>query len=693
MTEAATAPSAETEEISSEDFLADYSAPAVNAPKDLVAGRYRILLAQPLPEFNKKLALAYAVEDIEGKNTDAYALICDNTMPYRMKGIEALSEAVPPVLPACYAAAPTPLSAPAETRMVMVVQKPTGQKLSSLIAANGPLSDRFIIDKILKPLIDGLLFLEKYKINHGCINPDTLYFGTELKIDEPISEPSGYSQNYFYEPPERLIADASGKGSGSTATDAYAIAVLALYLSLGKLPIQQLTKLQLEDRLLKMGCYHAFAHNIDPSPALFDLLRGALSDNVNERWGCEQMSAWLNGKRFNLILPSIPTDSSRSFSFGDLEFSNYRALAQSLYRQWDNVKTQLSAAKMVKWMELNASKADAADAISNLLYNFSEHADSTPALTDQEVMKVIAILDPEGPMRYKEASVNIDGLGKAFAECFRDKNNLRRQHLIAMIESGLPALLSDHIEATGNSLATNALWRLQKLRNVLQLKGLGYGVERILYSLNPSLPCQSPLVLKHHPITLMDTLTVIDRIAKEAMKKSSLIDVHLAAFLTCKMEITKELRVLELAGHPDLFIDQRLITLKLLAMAQQKAGNPPLKGLAFWALEMVTPIVQKIHHKSNRETLTKELTKAAKTGILEKIAFLLFKETIYSQDRIEYDRAKLLYAHYQNMIAGHKDSTRLKKLAILNGRSMSVTIGFLALIFGTYLALDPYVRL
>lgn len=675
------------------DLLADYEAPAVNAPKDIVAGRYRILFHQPLPQYSKTLATAYAVEDTENQNNDVYALVCVNTLPYRMKGIEALSDTIPSALPKCYAAAPTPLSNPAETRMVLVMEKPSGQKLSELIAVNGPFSDRVIIEKILRPLTEALVFLEKYKINHGCINPNTLYFGTQLKIGEPVSEPSGYSQDYFYEPPERLLADASGKGSGSTATDAYALAVLSLFLSLGKLPVQELSKEQLEERILKMGSYNAFAHDIDPNPVLADLLRGSLNDNPSERWDSEQVSAWLGGKRFNLILPSIPRDSSRPFHFNGEDYFNYRALAQGIYHHWEAAKTHLSAGKLVKWMELNATKAEAADVMSDVLGVSSDGSDDDYTFSDEEIMKVIAILDPFGPMRYKDAAVNIDGLGKAFAECFRDKNNLRRQHLITMMESGLPAFLANLIDRSGNSLVNNTLWRLQNLRTVLQLKGLGFGVERILYSLNPSMPCQSPLVMRFHPVTLADTLNTLDRIAKEVMKRASLIDIHLAAFLTSKLEITKEMRVLELAAHADLFVDQRLVMLKLLSHGQQKMGNVPLKGLAAWVAEMILPIAGKIHHKSNRELLIKEIRKAAATGVLDKIALLLFRDKLFSDDRFEHTRAKSLYRYYETSLVSYKDTTRIKKIAMLKGRSISVTVGYLVLGLGLYVAFGPYVRL
>jgi hypothetical protein len=696
MTEAATAYS-EAESEDTDDlagFLESYAPPAEDAPRDVVEGRFRVLLNQPLPELSRNLAHAFVAEDLEKREENLYALVCTHTMPYRMKGVEALRNTNHPAMLKCYAAATTPLSTPAETRMVMIVERPQGQRLSDLIRETGALPDRFIIEKILKPLNDALHSISKFKINHGCINPDTLYFGKELKIAEPISEPSGFSQDFHYDPPERLLATPSGKGSGHIAADTYAIGVLTLFLSTGgMLPIQQLSEEKFKEVILRSGSYHAFTHNIDPSEAMADLLRGCLNDNPRDRWTPEQLGAWLGGKRFNLILPSVPRDCTRPFQFNEADYFNYRALGHAIFSNNQIAKTHLSAIKLVKWMDLNTNKEEAADRMARVLRADTDSVEEEPPLTDDEIMRAIAILDPFGPMRYRNVSVNIDGLGKALANAFREKDTVTRQHIVTIMESGLPAFISELFDRSSNSLASNILWKLQNLRPILQLKGLGFGVERLLYSLNPSLTCQSPLLITHHPVTIADALNTLDKLAKTHANRHSLIDTHLASFLANKLDITKEIRVLELAGHQDLFLDQRLIILKLLAMAQQKTGNPPLKGLAVWMSQMISPIVDKLHQKSSRELLRKELAKATKTGILENIAFVLFNEKIFNEDRQGYQRATILYKFHNDAASKFKDTTKMRQKAMQRGRDMSVTIGYIVLAFGIYNALNPFIRL
>jgi hypothetical protein len=584
--------------------------------------------------------------------------------------------------------------------MLLVVERPQGQKLSEIVAQRGALSERYVIDYILKPLNEALATLSKYNINHGCINPDTIYLQENtLKIKEAVSEPSGYSQLHWYEPPERLFAMPAGKGSGNAAADSYALAVLCLYLIYGKLPVEKLTRQQFENRILQLGSYHAFTQNIDVVEPISDLMRGALNDNIQERWTHEQIAPWIDGKRYNLILPSIPRESVRTFHFDGEDYFNYRALAQALYSKWDTAKLQLASGKLVKWMETNATKTEAADAMSRVLSGHLDALAGEKPLNDDELCKVIAILDPMGPMRYKEVCINIDGMGKALAEAIRQKNNTLRQQILTLIDIGHPAFLSNLIGKTANVLITQTLWQMQPLRPLLKLKTLGFGLERIVYSLNPSLTCQSSLVLPYHPANLSDVMTILDTIATGAMKKSSLIDAHLAAYIAAKLDIQKDIKIYELAAHPDLMSDTRLVMLKLLMQAQHKqtgktaSSPPPYKGLAIWMAATILPIAEKIHQKSTREALIRQIKKAASTGYLDRIAQVMFSDRLFAEDRAEFERAKALYKFHEDSVIELNDKKKLERGATLHGRYLSVAMGYIVLCVALYFSLSSHLHL
>lgn len=661
--------------------------------RDMVDGRYRIHLQNPISELSSSLCSAFEATDEQQQYNDLYCVITTNTYPYRNKTIEALKKISHPALSRCYAAEAITLSNPAETRMVFIFSKPRGKKLSEIISEQGPLNDRQAIDRILRPLNEVLQLLHEHKINHGSINPDNLYFDGELSIRECIGEPSGFSQDFHYEPPERLITMPSAKGSGNLSADCYALGVLAIFLCNGSLPYLHLSQKQFTHRILHMGSYNAYMQTLDFTDNILDLLRGTLIDSPHDRWNTATIETCLNGKRYNLIPPSIPRDSSRPFTFQEEEYFNQKALAHALHRQWSKARTELSPVKLVKWMELSTTKSYAAERMAKLLHVKSDSADKKSSLTEGELARVIALLDPTGPMRFQEISVNIDGLGTATANSFGERNTSAQRNLLFLIESGLPGFLSELNENQHNSEAANMLWQLQNLRPLLLSKGLGFSSERLLYHMNPSLACQSESLLPYHCDSIASCMNTLNMIYAQSGGKTqqSLIDAHLAAFLACKLDIKKELKVIELSAYPDMATDNRLVMLKLLTMCQQKMGNTKLPDLCQWVSTSVMPVIGRIHQRSSRELLIKEVKKAAKSGLLENIAFTLFKSDVIGSDKRDYEQAKALHDYHHAWIEKLQDKKRIINESRTIARNACVTIAYFVLALTLYWVFDPYV--
>jgi hypothetical protein len=180
------------------------------------------------------------------------------------------------------------------------------------------------------------------------------------------------------------------------------------------------------------------------------------------------------------------------------------------------------------------------------------------------------------------------------------------------------------------------------------------------------------------------------------MKKTSLVDNNLAAYITAKLDIQKDVKVVELSAHPDLVTDARLVTLKLLMLAQQKQSKntpPPYKGLALWVAAMVLPLTEKINQKSAREDLIHSLKKAASTGQLEKICSLIFRDQLFTADRMEYEKARGIYKYHEESVKQLCDKKRLAMNATLHGRYFSVAMGYIALVLSLYFSFSTYVRL
>src|SRR5690606_33117998 len=86
-----------------------------------------------------------------------------------------------------------------------------------------------------------------------------------------------------------------------------------------------------------------------------------------------------------------------------------------------------------------------------------------------------------------------------------------------------------------------AVLKHDRLRPYLRMSGLGFGIERILYDLNPDMPCLSPLFANTYVYTLQDLLKQLDALAPSRAKDEDPIDVHIAAFITSKVNMQHEL--------------------------------------------------------------------------------------------------------------------------------------------------------
>src|SRR5690606_23973645 len=119
---------------------------------------------------------------------------------------------------------------------------------------------------------------------------------------------------------------------------------------------------------------------------------------------------------------------------------------------------------------------------------------------------VLIALDQRAPLRYKQVSTRIQGLATAFAVNYY--NEERRQIFAEMILNKLPQMWIEHQgKLRADIVAYLRSFDLAALH--LAKPRIGYGLERALYALNPSWPCQSPLLANDYVADLNDLLPAL----------------------------------------------------------------------------------------------------------------------------------------------------------------------------------------
>jgi hypothetical protein len=658
--------------------------------RDMLAGRYRILTAQPLPELSSPYAKAFAVRDEKDPEAALYALVFENGVPLRQKNITALKTFRHPALVPLLASGATEIGTASETRQVAVLGKPGGQLLSHILEQRSdPVPESILINQFLRPLIEIVVAFSKLGISHNRIHPGNIYIsGRTVTLGECIGEPSGFSQDYIFEPIERVLTASRAKADFGPTADCYAIAMIALHLALGFPPFATINKEILIREILNNGAYQALALQWDLPVILQDLFRGLLGDSRRERWDASMLESWLGGRRFNLVMPNTARETSRGFEFNGINYFNRKSLANGMCTHWKEAKSLLADNRLARWLTIHAHRQDTADAVTRIIASGMER---TPAHEDETLARVIILLYPTGPLRYKQIAVATEAIGALLAHAFMAERHDDVRTLMQMIETDLTGFWIEQQKTSPEFTALSA--KLQKVRQHLRMSGPGFGMERCLYDLNPGLPCLSPILNKHPALTLAELMEALDAAAREKAASDEPGDAHIQAFIASRLDMNREIKLHEMQSLPKLMTHPTLVMLKLLAFAQRKSGGKALQGLTHWIALKLLPLLDDMHHPSKRQKMSSDLRDAANTGSLEAVADLFFGGRTFEADIRDFQRAAADYAARKNQIATLKGASGLIHQAGVKGLGVAQSIAYGSCIATVYFTLKSYFSL
>jgi serine/threonine protein kinase len=628
---------------------------------DLLNGSYHIKIDQPLPEFSRTHMSAFAVADATGNILPYFAAICDYGLPYRHTSMEKLLGIDHPNLVRLVDHGIVHLSNLNEQRHVLLFEKPQGQSLSTLLAEGLQFNEQKLHEQILTPLSNALSSLDELGISHCSIHPNNIYLGEKLVLGECISLPAGFSQEFIYEPVERISAIPQGKGAGSLKVDVYAIGVLVIEILHNLSRLRGISQDQLISLLLQQGCYNTLIGNGEFSEYFHDLLRGSLCDDPADRWGAAQLAQWITGKRFNIIHPSTPREASRPFTFDGKDYFNRKSLSHALYTNWETAKNFVRGAKIERWLEQSIQLPDDG-ALVNQIINISGSSGKNAKRANEVLTRLLIVLDPSGPIRTEHLAFNTDAIGKMLSEAMYNKRHNDLNLLVEVMLNDLPHYWTERQKTRQTQEAQDAVWKIQSSRSVLTNPSFGFGVERCLYDLNHDLPCYSPQLKGRYITGLQEFMLAIDALAAEHPGEFTLLDRHLMAFATSRAKINNDIRFTEIGAFaPELAQSKELHVLQLIAKAQSKSNLASLPGLSYHSALMVLGLLDKIHSRKIRETLVQRVRQVSENGSVQAVLNVLLDTTFLERDRTGYNNAREMFLRNQLEINKLRDRDELKK--------------------------------
>ncbi len=664
------------------ESLSHYESPGVSVMRresDRLKERYTIHCDKMLPQFSYGGANAYAVTDSKDDAHSYFAYICNPMRPYRARALAALGSFPNNHLIRLADHGVAHISATGDARYVLVYQKPDGKRLSDLLTGSQRLPENVFIEKILKPLHEVIAIFEEKGISHCRIHPANLFMGEGIVLGDCVAESASYSKPFLYEPLERLMASQEGMGAGSTKVDVYSLAVLAIECMFGLERFSALSKEHYAALQLHSGTYNVMTSQISVSSNLSDFLIGALNDNTAERWGVEQLGNWLGGKRYNLLHPSEPRDSHRPFVFAEKEYHSLRTIAHTFHRHWDDARAVVRDDALPRWIDQCMHKKNRADVVRRAIDTSGGMTVTNQKLNDELLSKVISALDPDGPLRYMELSLNFDMLGPVLCSAIRTGNQRAINQINAMIRMDLPNFWCDQQGAHLSKECSDILWKMQRTHRFISRVSVGFGIERFLYEMNPHLPCMSERVIASYPTSLKELLLCLDALAVES-HEDSLVDRNIAAYITCHANIAKETGFLMLGHYPKLAQSPELQVMFMLAKAQEKSRVGALRGLASWAGYRLIGLLSCLHSQKVRKQITRDIIAAAEYGQVSLVLGALINSKMLAQDAEGFLQAVEVYKKNNRKIARLTDVKAQAERNQYFGRriSLMVSVGMLS---------------
>jgi eukaryotic-like serine/threonine-protein kinase len=215
------------------------------------------------------------------------------------------------------------------------------------------------------------------------------------------------------------------------------------------------------------------------------------------------------------------------------------------------------------------------------------------------------------------------------------------------------------------------------LRRFAEDARAGFGLERVLYELNPALHCLSPALEGAQVRKVGGILPVLEAAAGRGALGDGFIDRHIAAFIaTHSRNLGRE--PFDLLGGNQ---RQRILgTLGILANLQSNYGPTAVPALGKLLSGQAATLVEMFHSRQRRTRVKAEIAKLADKGALSDLHWLLSGSSEPARDAHEFALAQREFAAVEKALAQSRRNEALRPaIAVeVGGRGGAVTANFIA---------------
>ncbi len=578
------------------------------------------------------------VEDVNNKTRQLFAYLCMHHLSTRIDLAHNFkSMKISGILP--YVEHET-LRFPGDKNkyIVIIYEKPLGGKVAKTMSdVIEPMKEADYINKVARPVLETIADLFSRGITHRAIRPTNMFYmdrdKTRVVLGDFMTMPPGYEQPVLCETIESAMCIKEGHGVGTPSDDLYAFGVTSLFLILGKNTLAGKSDVEIMNIKMKKGSYAGLVQDAKIYVSMVEVLRGLLADNMEQRWTINSIDAWMNGRRLNPLQSRAVRRSQRAFVFNNAEYYTAKELAFAFSRNWSSATSFVDSDRLDIFLRRGLEDNDTANEILRM------HADTQFRYQDKSVREnmwlthVCMIMDKSAPIRYKGINFFAEGLGSVVAAAYIGDLDFKTVREILEL---------DLVNKSPNPVSDSILAGKFKNISMYALKPrLGSGFERILYELNPNLPCISPFILSEYADDLSLIIKSLEKIAKNADHKKWPVDKHIAAYVSCHFTL-KSIDQIESLNSTNNAISTAGM-LSLLSLLQWTFGPHVTHNLCAWVGGLLDPIIESYHNREKRASLEREIPNIIKRGNIPELYGIVDNDKERDKDLSLFSKSKKEY--------------------------------------------------
>ena len=617
-----------------------------DASEVILDEKYRILPSSPLVELGTPGAKAYVARNLKNPGELLFARLCEPGVFPRaevMVQLKNMHEAAA-IIPEDWGPVFWPVTG--QRCFAIVFRRPEGGPvMPSLSAKSAKIDSERILQSLLIPALTTLTLFERRKITHRTIRPDNVFStgtdGGNFIFGDCVSVPPSWGQSTIFETIESSMTSAVGRGKSTIADDIYALGATMLFMGLGQCPVAEMSDREILAGKVENGSFATLLGGEVIPGGLREPIRGMLSDDPLDRWSLDDLFHWSAGTLRRSARPIRDYRTDRPVKFREREYRNTRMLAHAYGIHWKEAAKQLRSKEFDTWLYRGLSDSDLVEVLEDII---TSSAGSEGDVGDAKLTtRVCSAMHPEGPLKYKGLTVMPDGMGYALSAAVEagDKDTINL--VTELIQKGIASDWFEQKIVLGRSDLTLESKAFKTLQQFVRHSGPGYGVERVLYELNPFLPCRSKPVSTAYVYSLRDLLPALDKFVEEKGSLGKLVDRHIAAFIASRIKGSVDNQLAALEHSTGVSVGAKIAMTGLLAKVQNEYQHQMTPNLTAWLVDELQPAIAKYHSKSLRKRIAEKMEEAAISGDLIGLYQTLSNKNIVAKDDKGQSRAKREY--------------------------------------------------